>query len=121
MQGNAPETHVVLDAQPRTSHLASLMRAFSYSPLAPRYPRARAFWWYIASYPGIAALESFDRPTLREVNLNMYIIVLANSVVLTPLTQVNKGQVNPGSVNPDQSVNGVNEVNVTGSSLAPQT
>jgi hypothetical protein len=74
MQGNAPETHVVLDAQPRTSHLASLMRAFSYSPLAPRYPRARAFWWYIASYPGIAALESFCL-TLWEVNLNMYIIV----------------------------------------------
>jgi hypothetical protein len=40
---------------------------------------------------------------------------------LTPLTLVNKGQVNPGSVNPDRSVNGVNEVNVTGSLQAPQT
>jgi hypothetical protein len=35
------------------------------------------------------------------------------SVVLTPLTPVNKGQVKAGSVNPDRSVNGVNEVNVT--------
>ena len=43
------------------------------------------------------------------------------SVVLTPLTLVNKGQVNPGSVNPDRSVNGVNEVNVMGSLQAPQT
>jgi hypothetical protein len=37
------------------------------------------------------------------------------SVVLTPLTLVNKGQVNL------RSVNGINEVNVTGSLQAPQT
>ena len=34
------------------------------------------------------------------------------SVVLTPLTLVNKGEVKARSVNPDQSVNGVKEVNI---------
>ena len=44
--------------------------------------------------------------------LDTYCIQIT-SVVLTPLTLVNKGQVKARSVNLDWSVNGVNEVNVT--------
>jgi len=45
-------------------------------------------------------------------------LVIVPSVVLTPLTLVNKGQVNLGSFNPDQSVNGINEVNVMGAQVS---